>query len=253
MTLLGEVVLHEHGERDIVWPTRGKSPAEYRALYVAKRVNDEDSEILKKYYLCERARMRLRDNARFAPFFKRAREARHALEVLAEYDKVVICVPWKIWWRDKSEPKHPFSILQERVFRVRHSAGAEDITGGLAFWISEAGLAKNRLLHEALDDIVIAYLTETVPMHERIVCGSLTKQTKQKVIEEIERLATEAAGAIVIARSKYSLPADPRDSRPHPVTLGKAEAEQASAEGHARAWLNRFPPHPNHPIKSGDA
>lgn len=229
MTLLGGIVLYESGERQTL--SGRKMPVECRSVYFARRVSEEDGEILKKYYLSERARSRLTG---LTPKSRRIRR------ILVDYDESVLCIPWKVYWRDRGNPKHPFSVIQSRSFKQRgFGDGERDITGGLAYWVSEHGRVKNRVLHETIDDVLMAYLSDTVPMYNQIVSGDLSGGLAAEVTAEIARRADDALADMTLGYSHYSLPASVDVSVSSLAKIGRAEVRRVSAEASARAWLTR--------------
>lgn len=236
---------------------RKRLPTQYRPVYVAQRLTPEHKEILERYYMNSSARARLQATARSIRPFARVR-ARRILEVLDEYDRLGLCTPWKVWWQDQGHhtlvtqyrhprtiqrtksqgPQHPLSTIQYRTFKRRgFGDGNRDITGGLAYWVSDYGRTKNQVLHKMIDDILIEYLADTVPMWQRVAQGELTQETAKDVQMEIERRADEAIDGMLGAYATYSMLDCPSDFRPDLATLGDSDARRASAEGHAREWL----------------
>lgn len=241
MPLLTGVVLYEDGERRTL-PGNRKIPATYETLYVAKRINAEEQEVLKKYYLCKSARRRLQTTASFPLFLKRAKRARRTLDILASFEKSGVCIPAKIWWKDKGTPKHPFSVIQERMFREPlNRPNMIDITGGLGFWLSERGCVKNNVVHAAVDNIVIGYLEDTMPRYKDASKGLLSDEMQQAVVAEICHRAETAVMSIVAACAQYgALGAIPVEM-PNLVALGERQAKEVSAEAQARAWMGTPP------------
>lgn len=240
MPLLTKVATREHGEYRDAYTNR-KAPAQYRNVYVMERISLEDQEILKEYFLSKRSRQRLQLQASMFVMPFRARRARHTLSVLASYDRSGVCILLpEMWWRDTCNPKHPFRVIQWCMFKhPLNPYKTRDFSGGLLFWLSEHGRAKNKILHETIDDIVIAYLDDVMPRYNDAAQGLLDKETLQSVVDEIKRRADAATMVIVTACVQYSVPDMVSGDVQDLAALGESQAVYISAESQARVWLGK--------------